>query len=382
MSDALQKQNSLTVASGTSYGALANDEHAKIAVEQALSKMSNGAEIAPGDVGSVLLFLTAAYAHNPQPAITLAAKAAGTPQVFGCCAMSLLSDQEWLLDVEGAVAMVFPREYSLQPAQLMRQQGLSPELLITLTTPNAAAIAVNTQTIPQMGAITTDEYGHGPFAVWQSGRIVEREFTHAGFSSALRSATGVAEGVRQISPIFQVNRSNKHCLTEINQQTALDNLLAHLPENLHSVGLQQPYNLLCAISENAQVESIEQGHYKLQHIVSINEDTREIHLSGSVRAGRHIFWALRDEQLAQQNMQAGLEQCRDALKGNAKFALMFPNIGRGPEFFNGCDRDLELFQEIFPGIPMIGFYGNGEIAPGHALAGLIHRYSTVFTVFS
>ena len=90
------------VATGLSYGALANDDHAKIAVQNALKKMH------PCSVGSVLLFLTCGYVHKPKNAITLAAKAAGTPQIFGCCAMSLISEEEWLLDVEGAVAMVFP----------------------------------------------------------------------------------------------------------------------------------------------------------------------------------------------------------------------------------------------------------------------------------
>ena len=61
---------------------------------------------------------------------------------------------------------------------------------------------------------------------------------------------------------------------------------------------------------------------------------------------------------------------------------MFPNIGRGAEFFNGRDRDLEIFKEIFPEVALIGFYGNGEIAPGHQLSGLIHRYSTVFSIFA
>ena len=86
------------VGSGASYGAIAHDEHARKAVQKALAQMHDTT------VGSVLLFLSSSYAHNPQNAIKEAAKAAGTPQVFGCCAMGLLTEQEWLLDVEGAVA--------------------------------------------------------------------------------------------------------------------------------------------------------------------------------------------------------------------------------------------------------------------------------------
>lgn len=364
------------VGTGSSYGAIAHDDHARQAVKNALASMHDCT------VGSVLLFLSSAYAHKPQHAIKEAAKAAGTPQVFGCCAMSLLTEREWLLDVEGAVAMVFPRELSLRPLTVLQQQGIDPSLVLTLTTPNAATIAVNTHNLPQVGAITTDEYGHGPFSVWQSGRIVEREFTQNAFPTSLRSHIEIAEGIRRISPIMQINQSNGHRLIEVDQDNAVDNLLSHLPDNLHAVGLKQPYNILCALSENNELESVEQGHYKLHHVVSSNEKDRQLNLSGTIKSGRYMFWALRDEQHAQTIMLEKLTKARKELGEPPKFALMFPNIGRGPEFFNGHDRDLELFQETFPDTPLIGFYGNGEIAPGHKLGGLIHRYATVFSLYA
>ena len=367
------------IATGSSYGALPNDGHAKIAVENALKKML------PCSVGSVLLFLTCGYAHNPQTAITQAAKAAGTPQIYGCCALNLLSEDEWLLDVEGAVAMVFPQILSIQPLQLLQQQGIDPQLLLTLTTPNAATIAVNSSDIPQTGSITTDEYGHGPFSVWQSGRIIEKEFSQLAFKPDVKSTTKTAESIRQISPIMQVTQADRHRLMEIDGIKALDNLLQSLPTNLRSIGLERPYNLLCAISENSQIGSIKNGHYKLQHIVANDDKKRHIHLSGSVKERRHIFWALRDEKAAEQEIKNKLISCQqelNKLNRSPLFCFMFPNIGRGPEFYNGRDRDLDLYRDFFPDVPMIGFYGNGEIAPGYQLPGLIHRYANVFTVFS
>ncbi len=365
------------IGTGLSYGAIANNEHARDAVIRARQQLP-----ANSTIGSVLLFLTSAYAHNPQQAIKEAAIAAGTPQVFGCCAMGLLTDQEWLLDVEGAVAMVFPQHLSMHALSVLQQQGITPNAILTLTTPNAATIAVNTVDINQIGSIATDEYGHGPFSVWQSGRIVEREFSLTAFPKHLQQVIKIADGVKRISPIMQINRSDGHSLIEVGQQSAIDSLLSNLPNNLQAIGLKQPYGLLCGVSENNDRASIEQGHYKLHHIVSSNNEKQQIHLSGSAKAGRHLFWAVRDQQHAQDTLHEQLIQARDELKQTAKFGLLFPNIGRGAEFFNGRDRDLELFNEIFPDIPLIGFYGNGEIAPGHKLAGLIHRYSAVFSVFA
>lgn len=365
-----------SVGSGASYGAIAHDEHARKAVQKAMAQMHDST------IGSVLLFLSDSYAHNPTNAIKEAAKAAGTPQIFGCCAMGLLTEQEWLLDVEGAVAMVFPQSMGLHALSVLQQQGVNPSLIFTLTTPNAATMAVNEHQIDQVGSITTDEYGHGPFSVWQSGRIAEQEFSHSAFPTSLKHVVKIADGIKQLSPIMTINDASGHRLTQINQQPAVDNLLNSLPDNLRIIGLEQPFNLLCAISENKHRDSIAQGHYKLHHVVSINRDKQHIYLSGSAKAGHHLFWGIRDQKHSQKEMLTQLQSAKTELGQTPEFSLMFPNIGRGAEFFNGTDQDLEQFKAVFPNTPLIGFYGNGEIAPGHQLSGLIHRYSTVFSIFA
>ncbi|NND82758.1 MAG: hypothetical protein HKN50_10060 [Gammaproteobacteria bacterium] len=373
MSDVISRR----VGTGISYGALPRDEHAALAVKQAISGLPPGQA-----VGSVLLFLTEGYAHKPQEAVRLAAAAAGTPQVFGCCAIALLTEADWILDAEGAVAMVLPPEFALRSPQLSLQRGQSPKILLTLTSPNAATIAVNQFETPQFGAICSDQYGHGPYSIWHSGRIVEREYTHLDFGDCKSQAVVVAEGVRRVSPVMQINQAEGHTISQVGELGACDNLDKHLPANLVSLNDSKAHNLLCAVAENNSVESIEQGHYKLLHIVALDRQRNRIHLSGSARAGRQMFWALRDEQHAQQVMRQQLKAAADQLGHPPVFGMMFPNIGRGPEFYDGAERDLQIFREMFPATPMIGFYGNGEIAPGHQLAALIRHYSTVVALFA
>ncbi len=363
--------NEQNVATGVSYGAIVHEEHARAAVEKALAKM------APCTVGSVLLFLSSGFAYEPQKALKEAAKAAGTPQVFGCCAKSLLTEEEWLLDAEGAVAMVFPSEHSLMPLNVLEQQGYDPAVILTLTTPNAATIAVNSSDRPQIGAVTTDEYGHGPFSVWQSGRIIENEYSQSAFPNSLDTHLVISEGIKAFSPIMQVNRSSDHNLYEIDLEAASDNLLHHIPGS-HEDAL---FGLLCAVSETSDPESIRHGHYRLHHVVSVDRENQSVKLSGSVKAGRHMFWATRDAAVAEKSMMSKLVKVKETLEKPPLFALMFPNIGRGPEFFNGQDQDLLAFQKSFPDTPLIGFYGNGEIAPGQELAGLIRHYATVIALF-
>ena len=365
-----------TIATGISYGALVDDNHARLAVVSAIKKMQ------PCTIGSVLLFLSSGYAHHPQNAIKAAAKAAGTPQVFGCCARGILSDEDWLIDVEGAVAMVFPLEHSLQALKVAANNQQHHQWVLTLSSPDAAQAAINSSKTIQIGALASDEYGHGPFSIWQSGRIVEQEFTQSVLANEREHIISKAESIRRISPLMQINKADSNKLLEIDQQAAVANIQTHLPANLSALGLDQPYNLIAAISETKERESIETGHYNLLHVVSSNKNDEHVTLSGSANAGHYMFWALRDEQRAQEIMRAKLLNAKNEFKGEAKFALMFPNISRGAEFYNGRDKDFDLFKEVFPDLPMIGFYGHGEISPGYDTAGFINHYSTVFGLFS
>ena len=357
------------VATGASYGATAKDQYAREAVKNALAKMR------PCTVGSVLLFLSNAYAHSPQNAIKEAAKAAGTPLVFGCCAVGLLTEEEWLLDVEGAVAMVFPQELSMQPLRVLRPQGVEPKLVFTLASPNAADMAIESCNSPQFGSVSSDEYGQGPYSVWQSGRIVEQEFCQTAFSNDLEPEIVVAEGVERLSPIMQINRADGNTIYEVNLQSAYDNISSH-------VSVASPFDLFCAVSETNDPQSIRQGHYQLIHVLSMDQHVNTITLAGDVKAGRHMFWARRNISSAQASIERELEKAKARLKHEPEFALMFANVTRGPEFFGGIDMDLEAFKNAFPGTPLIGFYGNAEIAPGFKVPALQRHHATVSVLFA
>lgn len=365
------------IGTGSSYGAIPENEHASHAVQTAIAKIDPDKTI-----GGVLLFLTSAYAHAPQEAIKMAAKAAGTPQVFGCCALNLLTEDEWLLDVEGAVAMVFTTDLSPQPLRILEQTNENPSCVLTLTSPNASAIAINSTKHDQIGAISSDQFGHGPYSIWQSGRIEEHEYSLSGFPKHLTSHTIFADDVKQLSPSMLVNLAESHEIQQVNQELAFETL----PEEFKELAENQPYQLLCAVSQTNDPQCLEQGYYKLHHVVSANRNTGVIQLSGKPKAGRYLFWAIRDPAQAEQTIRKQLDKLKDSINqasgAQAVFALMFPNIGRGPEFFNGIDIDLKCFNEAFPDLPMIGFYGNGEIGPGVSNTSLIKRYSTILTVFT
>jgi small ligand-binding sensory domain FIST len=107
---------------------------------------------------------------------------------------------------------------------------------------------------------------------------------------------------------------------------------------------------------------MEEGRFHLLPVVGVNAETKSITVAAELPPGIDLFWAMRQPQAAEYDMRAMLQRTAPADPRPPAFGLMFPCIGRGPWFYGGRDRDIEVVKQRYPDMPLIGFYGNGEIA--------------------
>jgi len=126
--------------------------------------------------------------------------------------------------------------------------------------------------------------------------------------------------------------------------------------------------------------AIREGRYRLNHIIAANMREQSITLAQPPSRGERLFWAMRDALTAERDMRICIERAHNELQGTPDFALMFPCMGRGPNFYGNRDRDLDLLRTQFPGLPIIGMYGNGELGPLDG-ANNLYQYSTVLGLF-
>ncbi len=398
MTKSVNNSKIFNIASAEKYGATAKVEHVVDAVKMALKK----AQLK--NASSVLLFLTNGYNQNPKPALKAAAKAAGTIQVYGATAVGLLTHNEWIMDHEGAVAMVFPEDCDLQPANLLNSQNkLSESLpLLCLTSPEQSKIAINDSTWeqhPMFGAITSNAFGSNEYPIWQASRITKNGFVHANFNTPankpLTAHTIVSQGVRRISSNLLIDESNDNCISQVSGQTPTLSLQQSIPDNMYSMLLEQPYHTLCAVSEAIHVDEDQQNaaktgavnalnkdFYRLFNIVGIDEERQSVFLSGKVKTRQCCFWALRDNAIAEQEWDHSLKQLAKSIQ-QPEFAILFCSESRGPYFHGGNDdTDLRLFKHYFPDTPLIGVYSSGEISAGAHYQSLLRRYSSVLTIYA
>jgi hypothetical protein len=358
-------------ASGLSHGHHAEPEHAERAVKRALAR----AGLARAN--AVVLFLTPEYAANPEPALRAAARAGGCLQVVGATGAGILTDEEWVLDSPGAAALVLGGDIRLT---ITPHASLSDDdIVLSLCTP--AALTADWLDIPakRFGAISGDLFGRGPFKVWSGARVVDTDRVDA-VMSGVTGAIAASQGVRALTSPIEVAEVQDHEIKRLGNYPALSVLVQSLPANVREMENVPLHLIMGGVAIGDPDTAIREGRYRLNHIVAANLRDQSITLAQRPARGERLFWAMRDALTAEREMRACLGRCAERLAGEPDFALLFPCMGRGPNFFGNRDRDLDALRARFPGLPIAGMYGNGELGP---LDGVNHlyQYSAVLGLF-
>ncbi|MDP2783320.1 MAG: FIST C-terminal domain-containing protein [Sulfurimicrobium sp.] len=360
----------MQVATGLATHPSASEELAHQAVSVAMQK----ADLAIAS--SVLLFLTPEFARDPQPALRAAARAASCTQIIGCTAAGILTEEDWVLDAPAAAAMVFGSDVSLEALH----EAPSDDLLLTLAAPSAIHTEWLDKPGRRFGGVSGDATGQGPFSVWQGGKVAQIGRCEVAMHGA-DGVVGVSQGIRPLSQQpFAVTRCDGFDVQTLAGQPALNVLARELPLELRDHGALPLHLLMAGITYGDPATAIAAGRYRLASIISVNSRDGSVTLSIHPVSGEQLFWAMRQPLAAERDMRLTLERLQQELDETPDFGLCFPCMGRGPYFYGGVDRDLQLIQQRFPGMPLIGFYGNGEIAPFNG-SNQLFQYAAVLGLF-
>jgi len=331
----------MKVASSLVSGLYPTPELATEAVRNALQ----GAGLQRAD--SVLLFLTRDYVRHAQPAIVAAARAAGTLQVSGCTAFGLLTERGWLLDQPGAAAMVF-----MHPAPAADDTQRAPLLSFS----GQHTLPYDWQSLPERAGLLDTEA-----ASWSHGRVAEPPGAEIRLPGLHIRRPCVSHGLRMLNLPLTVNAANGYDLHQLGGLAPIDSLRRHLPAELRAEPPLHQIVVTRAPLATGPFAGDEPGTPAIP-ILNANADG-SLTLAEPLSIGEHVHWAIRQPLSAEQDMRQSLLAAVDPEK-RPDFALMFSCLGRGPLFYGNDDRDLVVFREQFPGVPLIGAYGSGQIAPG------------------
>ncbi len=357
----------MKVATGLAIGKTPQAELAAQAVESAMLKANIHAP------SSVLLFLTSEFAADPQSAIKAAAKAASCTQIIGCSATGIFTEEDWVIDSPAAAAMVFSDlNFS--------HSNADDDILLTLTAPNAINTTwLNTAGI-RFGGVSGDATGQGSFSVWQNGKGTTQGYCD-GVLANTHAAVAASHGLQLISSPRRITKTSGNDLLSLASLPALNTLFSACKKQDISIANDDiPYHQLMAVFAS-KASQLERGEYNLASLIIANPDNDSVTLTKTLNEGDWLSWAVRDVDAAQIDIVKTANMLSRKLNTEPEFGLLFSCLSRGPYFYNGTDRDLALIKALFPDLPLIGFYGNGVVAPVGNDNELL-QYSAVLGLFA
>jgi small ligand-binding sensory domain FIST len=356
------------VATGLAFGGLAKPELAAQAVERAMKKSGIQSPTA------VLLFLSAEFAADPESSIKAAAKAASCTQIIGCSATGIFTEEDWILDSPAAAAMVFADNISIN----VIKSKIHTELLMTLAAPSAMNSTWLSKPGLRFGGISGDAIGQGPFSVWENGKGATQGYCEIAFQNT-KIAVAASHGLKRFSDPQKISETFGYDLIKVDNSPALKHLETAW-QQFNEQNQDIPLHQIIAIYANNQTALL-RGDYNVTSIIACDESRGAITLSKNLAENDWVCWAIRDVNAAQIDIVKTATALGQQLEDDPAFALLFSCLGRGPSFYDGSDQDLELLKTLFPNLPIIGFYGNGEIAPIANKSEML-QYSAVIALFS
>ena len=360
----------MKIATGLAIGSKAGPE---LAAEAVLSAMRKAELATPA---CVLLFLSSEFALNPESAIKAAAKAASCTNIIGCSAIGIFTEEDWVMDSPAAAAMVFSDNIWQKPDS---SKAYSQEdYLLTLAAPNAINSSWLCAPAVRFGGVSGDAIGHGAFSVWENAKGVTQGYCEL-LLNQMPCAVGATHGLKLLTSPRRVTAANQldvATIANLSAYTTLQSAWAKHTKDNTPIAFHQ----IMAVHASRAAQ-IERGDYALSSVISGDESTGAMTLAQPLAVGDWVSWAVRDRDAAQVDLVKTATQLKQQLPTKPEFAMLFSNLGRGPYLYDGIDQDLALMKTLFPALPLIGFYGNGEIAPING-ANTLLQYSAVIALFA
>ena len=202
--------------------------------------------------------------------------------------------------------------------------------------------------------------------------------------------TIVAQGCRPVGPQFQITQGERNVLAEVapvgeeGTATAKPPLQA-LRELMNELSPDDQqlaqHSLFLGIARDEFKMDLQQGDFLIRNLLGIDPKVGAIAVGDRLRPGQRIQFHLRDGNTSAEDLSVLLEQYQQQDKTSSPVgALLFSCLGRGKELYGKPNFDSQLFRQYVDGIPLGGFFCNGEIGPvGNQT--FLHGYTSSFVIF-
>jgi small ligand-binding sensory domain FIST len=192
------------------------------------------------------------------------------------------------------------------------------------------------------------------------------------FDPEITVVTRLTQGCTPIGPRRTVTRSRGNVLHELDGRPALDVFYADIGEALAG----DPARLGARVFAGLPVKGSDTGDYLVRNLAGIDEESRALAIAEWVQEGDQLMFCRRDAEAAGQDMARMLAEIQAAIDAPPRGGVYYTCLARGPNLFGANSEELKRIENALGDFPLVGFFGNGEIAHDR-----LYGYTGVLTLF-
>ena len=252
--------------------------------------------------------------------------------------------------------------------------GEQPRFAIVHADPRGAGVM---SLVPGL-AQSTEAYLVGGLtsAATKTGQIAG-EATGGGLSGVLFGetvpvATGLTQGCSPIGPLHAITAMEGDIVTELDGRLALD----VFNEDIGDLLARDLQRVAGYIHAAVPVTGSDTGDYMVRNLRGIDANQGWLAIGEALSAGDQLMFVRRDGASAVEDMARMLDSLKDRAAAGIRGGVYHSCIARGPNQFGPGSQELKMIREALGDVPIVGFFGNGEISNGR-----LYTYTGVLSLF-
>lgn len=331
-----------------------------------------------GARGTGLLYVTDPLADDV-PAILESLRArTGVANWSGAVAPAICAGRVEYFDTPAMAMMVFDLPEgavtSFPGAQTMSGTGDqgSGAFAVVHANPHAPGVI---DAVPQAAA-ATGAYLVGGLATGasQNPLISDGEAGLGGllFDPTVSVATGLTQGCSPIGPTHQITAMRDELVAELDGRPALD----VLKEDVGELLARDLRRLAGYVHAAIPVAGSDQADYVVRNLMGMDMSQGLIAVAEALAVGGRMMFVRRDAASAVEDMQRMLDDLKRRAGDRIRGAVYHSCVARGPHQFGPGAKELTMIGDTFADVPVIGFFGNGEISNDR-----LYTYTGILSLF-
>lgn len=233
-----------------------------------------------------------------------------------------------------------------------------------------------------IGGMASGGDGPGENRLLLDGAVYEDGLVGVGMVGSTQVRAVVSQGCQPISDRYVVTKADRNVIYELSGAPSLERVQAVIASLQENQGSNTGLALHLGVAIDEYRERFERGDFVIRGVMGADRNSGGLVVTDVVKEGQTVQFQLRDPNAASEDLNLLLAE--DRLKHGEvqpKGALLFSCNGRGRRFFSSSNHDVSAVSNRMGGIPIAGFFAQGEIGPigGH---NFLHGYTASVALFS